>query len=41
MKLIVDDSTLPPTGATGKILKAKLKVDLILLLHRYGPPVAN
>ncbi|WP_162617432.1 type I restriction enzyme endonuclease domain-containing protein, partial [Proteus mirabilis] len=42
MKLIVDDSTQYPDWSNREDIKAKLKVDLILLLHRYGfPPVAN
>ncbi|MBP6122803.1 MULTISPECIES: type I restriction endonuclease subunit R [Providencia] len=42
MKLIVDDSTRYPDWSNREDIKAKLKVDLILLLHRYGfPPVAN
>ena len=42
MKVIVDDSAQYPDWSNRDDIKAKLKVDLILLLHRYGfPPVAN
>jgi len=42
MKVIVDDSAQYPDWSKRDDIKAKLKVDLILLLHRYGfPPVAN
>lgn len=42
MKVIVDDSTQYPDWSNRDDIKAKLKADLILLLHRYGfPPVAN
>ena len=42
MKIIVDDVAQYPAWAGRDDIKAKLKVDLILLLHRYGfPPVAN
>lgn len=42
MKVIVDDVAQYPDWAGRGDIKAKLKVDLILLLHKYGfPPVAN
>ncbi|MGY0149059.1 type I restriction endonuclease subunit R [Edwardsiella tarda] len=42
MKVTVDDSTQYPDWSNRDDIKAKLKVDLILLLHRFGfPPVAN
>ena len=42
MKVIVDDSAQYPDWSNRDDIKTKLKVDLILLLHRYGfPPVAN
>lgn len=42
MKVIVDDSAQYPDWSNRDDIKAKLKVDLILLLHRYAfPPVAN
>jgi type I restriction enzyme R subunit len=42
MKVIVDDCAQYPDWSNRDNIKAKLKVDLILLLHRYGfPPVAN
>ncbi|MGI2130264.1 type I restriction endonuclease subunit R [Shewanella baltica] len=42
MKVTVDDSAQYPDWSNRDDIKAKLKVDLILLLHRYGfPPVAN
>lgn len=42
MKVIVDDGTQYPDWNNRGDIKAKLKVDRILLLHRYGfPPVAN
>lgn len=42
MKVIVDDVAQYPDWAGRDDIKAKLKVDLILLLHKYGfPPIAN
>jgi type I restriction enzyme R subunit len=42
MKVTVDDVAQYPDWAGRDDIKAKLKVDLILLLHKYGfPPVAN
>jgi type I restriction enzyme R subunit len=42
MKVIVDDVSKYPDFAKRDDIKATLKVDLILLLHKYGfPPVAN
>ncbi|SHO56562.1 type I restriction endonuclease subunit R [Vibrio quintilis] len=42
MKVIVDNVAQYPDWASRDDIKAKLKVDLILLLHKYGfPPVAN
>ncbi|WP_421247966.1 type I restriction enzyme endonuclease domain-containing protein [Aeromonas jandaei] len=42
MKVTVDDSTQYPDWSNRDNIKAKLKVDLILLLHKFGfPPVAN
>ncbi|MDE1263079.1 type I restriction endonuclease subunit R [Vibrio aestuarianus] len=42
MKVIVDDVAQYPDWAGRGDIKAKLKVDLILLLHKFGfPPVAN
>ncbi|MBW8186204.1 DUF3387 domain-containing protein [Shewanella sp. NR704-98] len=42
MKVTVDDVAQYPDWAGCDDIKAKLKVDLILLLHKYGfPPVAN
>ncbi|CAG9000603.1 MAG: hypothetical protein CENE_02603 [Candidatus Celerinatantimonas neptuna] len=42
MKVIVDDVAQYPDWAGRDDIKATLKVDLILLLHKYGfPPVAN
>ncbi|TYL47681.1 type I restriction endonuclease subunit R [Marinomonas sp. IMCC 4694] len=42
MKTIVDDVAKYPDFAKRDDIKATLKVDLILLLHKYGfPPVAN
>ncbi|EOA6587977.1 type I restriction endonuclease subunit R [Vibrio vulnificus] len=42
MKVVVDDTAQYPDWSKRDDIKAKLKVDLILLLHRYGfPPVAN
>ncbi|OBS97438.1 type I restriction endonuclease [Vibrio tasmaniensis] len=42
MKTTVDDVAQYPDWAGRDDIKAKLKVDLILLLHKYGfPPVAN
>jgi type I restriction enzyme R subunit len=42
MKVTVDDSTQYPDWSNRDDIKAKLKVDLILLLHSFGfPPVAN
>lgn len=42
MKTIVDDVAQYPDWAGRDDIKAKLKVDLILLLHKFGfPPVAN
>ncbi|UCQ19737.1 type I restriction endonuclease subunit R [Edwardsiella piscicida] len=42
MRVTVDDSTQYPDWSNRDDIKAKLKVDLILLLHKFGfPPVAN
>lgn len=42
MKVTVDDSAQYPDWSNRDDIKAKLKVDLILLLHKFGfPPVAN
>ncbi|HDZ9244395.1 TPA: type I restriction endonuclease subunit R [Vibrio cholerae] len=42
MKIVVDDTAQYPDWSKRDDIKAKLKVDLILLLHRFGfPPVAN
>ncbi|CAH6923658.1 Type I restriction-modification system, restriction subunit R [Vibrio chagasii] len=42
MKVTVDDVAQYPDWAARDDIKAKLKVDLILLLHKYGfPPIAN
>ncbi len=42
MKIIVDNQAQYPDWSHRDDIKAALKVDLILLLHRYGfPPVAN
>lgn len=42
MKVTVDNNAQYPDWSNRDDIKAKLKVDLILLLHRYGfPPVAN
>jgi type I restriction enzyme R subunit len=42
MKVTVDDSAQYPDWSKRDDIKAKLKMDLILLLHRFGfPPVAN
>ncbi|MGL5596992.1 MAG: type I restriction enzyme endonuclease domain-containing protein, partial [Aeromonas sp.] len=42
MKVTVDDCAQYPDWSKRDDIKAKLKVDLILLLHRFGfPPVAN
>ena len=42
MKTTVDNVAQYPDWAGRDDIKAKLKVDLILLLHKYGfPPVAN
>ncbi|EPD2376851.1 type I restriction endonuclease subunit R [Vibrio vulnificus] len=42
MKVVVDDTAQYPDWSKRDDIKAKLKVDLILLLHRFGfPPVAN
>ncbi|WP_416041737.1 type I restriction endonuclease subunit R [Edwardsiella ictaluri] len=42
MKVTVDDATRYPDWSNRDDIKAKLKVDLILLLHKFGfPPVAN
>ncbi|MFD2179313.1 type I restriction endonuclease subunit R [Veronia pacifica] len=42
MKTVVDDTAQYPDWSQRDDIKAKLKVDLILLLHKYGfPPVAN
>lgn len=42
MKVIVDNVAQYPDWASRDDIKATLKVDLILLLHKYGfPPVAN
>ncbi|MGL5372719.1 MAG: type I restriction enzyme endonuclease domain-containing protein, partial [Plesiomonas shigelloides] len=42
MKITVDDSAQYPDWSNRDDIKAKLKVDLILLLHKFGfPPVAN
>lgn len=42
MKIVVDDSAQYPDWSNRDDIKAKLKVDLILLLHKFGfPPVAN
>lgn len=42
MKVTVDDSTQYPDWSNRDDIKAKLKVDLLLLLHRFGfPAVAN
>lgn len=42
MKVIVDNVAQYPDWAGRDDIKAKLKVDLILLLHKYGfPPIAN
>ncbi|MGM3183540.1 type I restriction endonuclease subunit R [Dickeya oryzae] len=42
MKVIVDNTAQYPDWSNRDDIKAKLKVDLILLLHRYDfPPVAN
>ncbi|OEE69821.1 hypothetical protein A1OO_03300 [Enterovibrio norvegicus FF-33] len=41
MKVTVDDSTQYPDWSKRDDIKAKLKMDLILLLHKFGfPPVA-
>ncbi|EJA3104254.1 type I restriction endonuclease subunit R [Vibrio vulnificus] len=42
MKVVVDDTAQYPDWSKRDDIKAKLKVDLILLLHKFGfPPVAN
>ncbi|SFQ34086.1 type I restriction endonuclease subunit R [Enterovibrio norvegicus] len=42
MKVIVDDNAQYPDWSKRDNIKAKLKVDLIRLLHRFGfPPIAN
>lgn len=42
MKVVVDNSAQYPDWSNRDDIKAKLKVDLILLLHKFGfPPVAN
>jgi type I restriction enzyme R subunit len=42
MKIIVDNQAQYPDWSHRDDIKAALKVELILLLHRYGfPPVAN
>ncbi|MGL5250958.1 MAG: type I restriction enzyme endonuclease domain-containing protein, partial [Enterovibrio sp.] len=42
MKVTVDDNAQYPDWSKRDDIKAKLKVDLILLLHKFGfPPVAN
>ena len=42
VKIIVDDKAKYTDWSKRDDIKASLKVDLILLLHRYGyPPVAN
>ncbi|WP_429110166.1 type I restriction enzyme endonuclease domain-containing protein [Aeromonas veronii] len=42
MKVTVDNNALYPDWSNRDDIKAKLKVDLILLLHKFGfPPVAN
>lgn len=42
MKVVVDDSAQYPAWSNRVDIKAKLKVDLILLLHKFGfPPIAN
>lgn len=42
MKLVVDDTAQYPDWSKRDDIKAKLKMDLILLLHKFGfPPVAN
>ncbi len=42
MKTIVDDTSQYPDWNNRDDIKAQLKMDLILLLHKFGfPPVAN
>jgi len=42
MKTIVDDTSQYPDWSNRDDIKAQLKMDLILLLHKFGfPPVAN
>ncbi|WP_265328021.1 DUF3387 domain-containing protein [Aeromonas veronii] len=42
MKVTVDNNAQYPDWSNRDDIKAKLKVDLILLLHKFGfPPVAN